>query len=106
MCPSAIPFLKEEEVSDMTTMKKEVEYKRFNAKQIPFNEIEEAGTYYSNWTGHLIRIPDDGLKAGSSPVIDIRGKAPMIVTKLSDDPYVTVSKARMIAADLDLDVNF
>jgi hypothetical protein len=90
----------------MQTTKKEVEYRRFNVLQVPFDEIEAPGTYYSNWSGHLIRIPEDGLKAGCSPVIDIRGKAPMIVTKLSDDPYVTLTKARMIAADLDLDVNF
>ena len=30
----------------------------------------------------------------------------MIVSKLSDDPFVPVTKARMIAADLDLFVNF
>lgn len=30
----------------------------------------------------------------------------MIVTKLSDDPYMTLTKARIVAADLDLEVNF
>jgi hypothetical protein len=30
----------------------------------------------------------------------------MFVTKLSDNPYIAVSKARMLAADLDLPVNF
>jgi hypothetical protein len=74
--------------------------------QIPFEAITQPGCYLSNWTGHLIRVPDDGLKAGRSPVIDIRGKEAMFVTKLSDDPYLTLTKARMIAADLDLSVNF
>jgi hypothetical protein len=90
----------------MAVLKKEMETQRTNRLQIPFDEINEPGTYYSNWSGHLIRIPDEGLKAGSSPLIDIRGKSPMIVTKLSGDPFITLSKARMVAADLDLDVNF
>jgi hypothetical protein len=30
----------------------------------------------------------------------------MIVTKLTDDPYITITKARLLAADLDLEVNF
>ena len=30
----------------------------------------------------------------------------MIVTKLSDDPFIPLTKARMIAADLDHAVNF
>jgi hypothetical protein len=73
---------------------------------IPFEAIKEPGCYLSNWTGHLVRVPEDGLKAGRSPVIDIRGKEPMFVTKLSDDPFITLTKARMVAADLDLPVNF
>jgi hypothetical protein len=74
--------------------------------QIPFDEIDEPGAYLSNWSGHLIRMPDDGMKAGRSPVIDIRGRETMMVTKLSDDPFITLTKARIVAADLDLDVNF
>jgi len=68
--------------------------------------LNEEGTYYSNRTGHLIRLPEMGLKPGFSPVIEIVGKKPMTVTKLSDDPYLCISKARMLAADLDLAVNF
>lgn len=71
-----------------------------------FENVEEPGAYFSNWSGHLIRVPENGLKAGSSPTLDILGREPMVVTKLSDDPYCTISKARMIAADLDLEVNF
>jgi hypothetical protein len=81
------------------------ETKALGAK-LPFEAINEPGCYLSNWTGHLLRVPEDGLKAGRSPVIDIRGKEPMFVTKLSDDPFVTLTKARLIASDLDLPVNF
>ena len=74
--------------------------------QMPFDEIHEPGVYLSNWSGHLIRIPPDAVKEGRSPVLEIRGREPMIVTKLHDDPFLNLTKARMIAADLDLVVNF
>lgn len=90
-----------------STTKPEGTYQnRVIGMQIPFENIGEPGAYLSNWSGHLIRVPDDGYKAGRSPVIEILGKETMIVTKLSDDPFVTKTKARMLAADLDLPVNF
>ncbi|NOT32079.1 MAG: hypothetical protein HOP15_16655 [Planctomycetes bacterium] len=74
--------------------------------QYRWENVSEAGAYYSNWSGHLLRVPEYALKDGFSPLIDIRGKEPMLVTKLSDDPFVCLSKARSIAANLDLAVNF
>lgn len=74
--------------------------------QVRWDQLNEPGTYFSNWSGHLIRVPDFALKTGFSPVIEIIGAEPMYVTKLSDNPYLPISKARMIAADLDLCANF
>ena len=89
-----------------TTIKTpDIENKMFGA-QIPFESLKEPGVYLSNWSGHLIRVPEDALKAGRSPVIEIKGKELMFVTKLSEDPFLTLTKARMLAADLDLPVNF
>ena len=90
----------------MITQTSKTEHDVRSFVQIPWERVSEPGAYLSNWTGHLIRVPELGLKAGFSPVIEILGKEPMIVTKLSDDPYLPISKARMIAADLDLSVNF
>jgi len=75
--------------------------------QVSFDSINEPGTYFCNWTGQLFRIPDEAIKPGHSPIISIVGPAQtFLVTKLSDNPYLPLSKARMIAADLDLNVNF
>ena len=74
--------------------------------QIPFDCINEPGCYLANWSGHLFRIPEDAYKTGRSPLMEILGKEKMFVTKLSGDPFITLTKARMIAADLDLPVNF
>ena len=74
--------------------------------QVPFEAIQEPGCYIFNWTGHLLRIPEDALKPGRSPVMSIKGKEPLFVTKIANDPYVPVTKARMLAADVDISVNF
>ncbi len=76
------------------------------ADQIIFGNLGEAGTYLLNETGHLLRVPEDAVKVGRSPVIEILSREPLVVTKLSDDPFLTINKARMIAADLDLGINF
>ena len=74
--------------------------------RIPFEHLNEPGTYICNWSGHMLRIPEDAIKPGRSPVLAITAREPLFVTKLSNDPYIPVSKARMIAADWDMAVNF
>ena len=73
---------------------------------IPFDQINEPGTYVCNWSGHLLRVPEDGVKPGRSPLLEIVGREPLYATKLAPDPYITLTKARMIAANLDLAVAF
>ena len=79
---------------------------KFVGMEVPFEGINDPGTYFCNWSGHLLRVPDDAVKQGRSPVIEIIGKEPTYVTKLSDDPFIPITKARMLAADLDHAVNF
>ncbi len=74
--------------------------------QIPFEAINEPGTYVTNWSGHLLRIPEDALKPGRSPVIEILGNEQLFVTRISNDPFMPLTKARMRAADADVAVNF
>jgi hypothetical protein len=89
----------------MTTKMKQAETK-YCGTELPFEKINEPGTYFCNWSGHLMRIPDDAVRQGRSPVIEILGPETMVVTKLSDDPFIPLTKARMLAADLDHTVNF
>jgi hypothetical protein len=89
-----------------TAIRPQVTAKANPGTQVSWGDIQDPGTYYSNWSGHLIRVPPHALKDGFSPVIEIVGEKPMFVTKLSEDPYLCISKARMIAADLDLNVSF
>src|SRR5207249_10846082 len=71
-----------------------------------FSQVSHPGLYVENRTGALVRIPEDGVKPNRSPVLSIVGREPWIVTKISDDPFLSITKARMVAADLDLPVNF
>jgi hypothetical protein len=71
-----------------------------------FDQIETPGTYVECRTGTLLRIPDDALAPGRSPRMEIVAHEVWTVTRLADDPYLPLTKARMLAADLDLPVNF
>ena len=74
--------------------------------QIPFESINEPGTYVCNWSGHLLRIPPDAIKTGRSPLVSITATESLFVTKVSNDPFVQLSKARTTAANCDLPVRF
>lgn len=74
--------------------------------QVPFESIHEPGTYICNWSGHLLRVPEDAVTQGRSPLLDIRGRDPLFTTKISDDPYMALTKARLVAADHDVSINF
>ena len=72
----------------------------------PFNAINEPGAYICNWSGHLLRVPEDAVTAGRSPKVDMLGPEPLIVTKISDNPYVPVTKAKLLASNFDINANF
>ncbi len=74
--------------------------------QIPFDAINQPGCYVCNWSGHLLRVPEDGVAPGRSPLINIVGQQPLFVTKISVNPFIPVTKARMLASNCDLAVNF
>ncbi len=73
---------------------------------IPFESINTPGTYVCNWSGHLLRVPEDAIAPGRSPKVNMFGTDPLFVTGISDDPFIRVTKARMMASNFDLNVNF
>lgn len=73
---------------------------------IPFEGINEPGCYICNWSGHLVRVPEDGIAPGRSPMVNIIGSEQLFVTKISDNPFITLTKARLVAANFDCAVNF
>ena len=73
---------------------------------IPFESISDPGTYICNWSGHLLRIPEDAVAPGRSPTINMVGNGPLYVTKLSQDPFIPRTKAKILASNYDLQVDF
>ena len=73
---------------------------------LPFDGISDFGAYVANWSGHLIRVPEDGLASGRSPLINIVGTETLTVTKISENPFVPITKARLLASNYDVNVNF
>ena len=73
---------------------------------MPFEAITQPGTYVCNWSGHLLRVPEDGVASGRSPLINIVGREPLSVTLISSNPYITMTKARLLASNCDVNVNF
>ncbi len=92
----------------MTTKQTTTQNKSYHGKNytVPFNEMTEPGAYYFHPTGWLYRIPDEALAAGHSPVLSINSVDECLVTKISDDPWIPVNKARQICSDRDYMVNF
>jgi hypothetical protein len=74
--------------------------------RIPFSSVTVPGAYVCDWDGLLLRVPQDGVAAGREPAILFRSRQPLFVTRISGDPFVPLSEARRLAADLDLMVNF
>ncbi len=92
-----------------TTTPRQGDVEHINAgfgMQITFDAINDPGAYICNWSGHLLRVPEDAVKPGRSPVVSMKGPEPLFVTKVCSDPYIPVTKARLLAADCDVSVNF
>ena len=93
--------------TNVTTQANTGTYTGYQAGTIfAFENIAEPGAYICNWSGHLLRVPEDGVAPGRSPMLNIIGPEPLYVTKISDNPYITVTKARILASNWDLSVNF
>lgn len=76
------------------------------ASYIAIDGICEPGCYVCCWSGHLLRVPEDGIVSGGGPCLTFVGPEPLFVVKIADNPYLTLTKARMLAANFDVNVNF
>ena len=79
---------------------------QYTLPTVCWNEVNEPGCYLFTEWGILARVPYDGVTEGRSPKITFFCGTNPVVCKLSDDPYICVSKARQIAADHDYNVSF
>ena len=73
---------------------------------VPFDAITAAGAYVCNWSGHLLRVPEQCLQPRGTLTLNMIGGEPLTVTKISDDPEVHLSAARGLARSLGVSVGF
>jgi hypothetical protein len=64
--------------------------------------VSEPGCYLCQWNGRLLRVCAEELTSGTFDIPDFDPNRPSLVTKLHADPYITLRKARIIAANWDL----
>ena len=74
--------------------------------RVPFEGISEPGAYICEWSGHLLRVPPDAVAPGRSPLLNIIGSDPLYCIRISSDPFVPLTKAKLSASNLDVAVNF
>jgi hypothetical protein len=75
-------------------------------EKILLSEICSPGAYVCHWNGDLLRVTDGPVfdqpeaKEMEAPA----GGEPRYVTQISPDPFIPLSRARMIAANMDLEI--
>jgi len=79
---------------------------RQSGASIPLDTIGSSGAYVCNWSGHLLRVPEGLAPVGRPLGLNIVGREPLTVTKISDDPDVSLAHARTLAASLGVTAGF
>jgi len=74
--------------------------------EMGWNSITEPGCYLLIESGDLVRIPQECLAPGHSPLVTFTSIKEARVAQLSDNPAEPISVLRAVAADNDYFVNF
>ena len=82
------------------------EHRSSRLQEMSWNQIQQPGAYLIIGSGDLVRVPQDALAPGHSPLITITSTGETRVAKLSDNPAEPISVLRAFAADNDYFVNF
>lgn len=79
---------------------------RTSLAQTTWEELRDPGAYVEEGSGDLFRVPQEALVAGCSPIISRVSNDASRLVKVSDNPSVPLLKARMVAADHNIEPNF
>lgn len=71
-----------------------------------WESINEPGTYVERGSGDLYRFPKESLIPGASPAIVKESRGASVLVKVSEDPFITTFKARLLAAQHNIEPNF
>jgi hypothetical protein len=71
-----------------------------------WESVNDPGSYVERGTGDLYRFPKESLIPGASPSIVKESRGASVLVKLSDDPFITTFKARLLCAQHNIEPNF
>ncbi len=74
--------------------------------EVSWEGINEPGAYVERGSGDLYRFPKESLIPGASPAIVKESRGASVLLKLSDDPFITTFKARLLCAQHNIEPNF
>jgi hypothetical protein len=79
---------------------------RHTLSETNWEAINDPGAYVERGSGDLYRFPKESLIPGASPSIVKESRGASVLVKLSDDPFITTFKARLLAAQHNIEPNF
>ena len=74
--------------------------------EVTWEAINDPGAYVERGSGDLYRFPKESLIPGASPSIVKESQGGSVLVKLSDDPFITTFKARLLCAQHNVEPNF
>ncbi len=75
--------------------------------RVLLQDILEPGAYVCHWNGDLLRVLENELPVDELPVLpETTADQELETTKVSSDPFIPISKARMAASNFDIEVSF
>jgi len=74
--------------------------------EVTWEAINDPGAYVERGSGDLYRFPKEALIPGASPAIVKESHGGSVLVKLSDDPFITSFKARLMCAQHNIEPNF
>ena len=74
--------------------------------ELAWTAIGRPGSYLLVDGGNLVRIPQEALGPGRTPLFTVVAKRDVHVVKLSDDPNEAIPVLRNLAAEQGYSVNF
>ncbi len=79
---------------------------RIQFTECNWDDVSQPGAYVEKGTGDLFRIPKEALLQGASPLIVKQSRGASRLLMISSDPYITTERARMLAAESNVQPNF
>lgn len=80
--------------------------RRYALQEVTWEAVNDPGAYVERGSGDLYRFPKESLIPGASPAIVKESRGASVLVKLSDDPFITTFKARLLCAQHNIEPNF